>query len=118
MTQEQAIILAFKIAVITGFLSLVGWVVVYTRLAKWWKNAIGRTLVVKTLLIAALLVPTALSLFLRFNRLTSYVAGWVDVSLIGLITPVMIWRSVVWIKESRTDKPGPEGVGDKKGDGP
>jgi hypothetical protein len=113
VSQQQAIILAFKIAVIAGFLSLVGWVVVYTRLAKWWKNSIGRTLVAKTLLLAALLVPTALSLFFKFNRLTSYVAGWVDVSLIGLISPVMIWRSVVWIKESRKDKPGPEGVGDE-----
>lgn len=106
--------LGLKVGVIAGFISLVGWVAVYTRLAKWWHNAIGRTLVVKTLLIAALLVPTGLSLFLHFNRLTSYVAGWVDVALIGLITPVMIWRTVVWVKESRKDKPGPQGVGDEK----
>jgi hypothetical protein len=87
---------------------------VYTRLAKWWHNAIGRTLVVKTLLIAGLFVPTGLSLFFHFNRLTSFVAGWVDVTLIGAVTPVMIWRTVVWLKEAHTGKPGPEGIGDEE----
>ncbi len=104
MSQDQWIILMGKIACIAGFLSLVGWVAVYTRLAKWWKNPIGRTLVVKTLLIAGLLVPTTLSLFFHFNRHSSLVAAWVDVVLIGAIAPVMIWRTIVWIKVSRMRK--------------
>jgi hypothetical protein len=117
VSQEAWIILGLKIAVIVGFISLAGWIAIYSALAPWWKNAIGRTLVAKTALIAALLVPTGLSLFLRFNRLTSYVAGWVDVALIGLISPVMIWRSLVFWKihkmgnesaaEAETQTPNP-----------
>jgi len=103
MDQADWIILCLKVGVIAGFVSLIAWIVVYTRLAAWWRNAIGRTLVVKTALIAGLLVPTGLSLFFTFNRLTSYIAGWVDVALIGLITPVMIWRITVWVKESRKE---------------
>jgi hypothetical protein len=98
VTQAQWITLALKVACICGFVSLTGWVALYTAYTPWWRNQIGRTLAAKTLLIAALLVPTTLSLFLHFNRLTSLVAGWIDVALIGLITPVMIWRILVWRK--------------------
>ena len=98
MTQAQWIILAFKVVTIAGFCSLTGWVVLYTRYAKWWRNEIGRTLVIKTLLVALLLIPTALSLFVHFSRAAAYAARWADVALIGLITPVMIWRSTVWYK--------------------
>lgn len=96
MSQDQWIILALRVVVVAAFVSLVAWIVVYTRLAPWWKNPIGQTLVVKTTLIALLLVPSALSLFFHFNRLTSHLAAWIDVGLIGLITPVMWWRIHVW----------------------
>lgn len=101
MTQDQWIVLALKVVVVSAFMSLVAWIAIYTRLAAWWRNPVGRTLVAKTALIALLLVPSALSLFFQFNRLTSHVAAWVDVGLIGLITPVMIWRSAVWIRLHR-----------------
>jgi hypothetical protein len=114
VSQEAWIVLFLKIGIISGFLSLVGWVLVYSRLAAWWHNAIGRTLVVKSMLLAGLLVPSGLSLFFHFNRLTSLVAGWVDVALIGLISPAMWWRTAVWVKESRKHIPGPQGVGDEE----
>jgi len=104
MTQQQWLILAFRAVTISGFVSLVTWIVVYTKLAPWWRNPVGRTLVAKTTLIAALLVPTALSLFLNLNRLDSIVIGWVDVALLGLVTPVMAWRTAVWIKLHRADQ--------------
>jgi len=98
MSQSDWIVLALKIVCISGFVSLTGWLAQYHVYTKggWRRNVIGRTLVAKTALIACLLVPTTLSLFFQFNRLTSYVAGWVDVALIGLITPVMFWRAAVW----------------------
>lgn len=108
MSQEQAIILLFKIGAIAGFASIITWVAVYTRLAKWWRNPIGRTLVAKSLLLAGLLVPTIMSLFFHFNRLTSYVAGWVDVALICAIAPVMAWRTVVWLKVGKERLESPE----------
>jgi hypothetical protein len=104
MTQDQWQILAFKIALIAGFCSLVGWIVLYSLLADWLHNPIGRTLVSKTALIAALFIPTSLSLFFNLNRLDSRVTGWIDVALIGLVTPVMLWRSVVWWHLHRAGK--------------
>lgn len=95
MTQLHLIVLLLKVFLIAGFVSLLAWVVVYTRLAKWWQNAVGRTLVIETLLLAGLFIPTLLGFFFDMNQ---YVIGWLDVVLIGLVTPVMTWRSVVWIR--------------------
>ena len=106
MTQEQWLILALRVASIAAVVSLVGWIAVYTRVAAWWRNPVGQTLVIKTALIALLLIPTILSLFFHLSRLTSIVAGWVDAALIGLITPVMIWRSVVWLQIHRAGTTG------------
>jgi hypothetical protein len=103
VTQEQAIALALKIALVAGFVSLAAWVAVYHGLTRggWRRSPIGRTLVVESLLIAALFVPTALSLFFQLNRSDSRIAGWADVALIGLVTPVMIWRIAVWVRLGR-----------------
>lgn len=104
MSQDQLIALLLKIALISGFVSLVAWIAVYTRLARWWRNPLGRTLVVKSALIAGLFVPTTLSLFFNLNRLDSRIAAWADVVLIGAVAPVMIWRTVVWVKLARAGR--------------
>jgi hypothetical protein len=100
MTQDQAIVLLLKIGLIAGFASLVAWVALYHILTRggWRKNPIGRTLVVKSLLIAGLFVPQILSLFFHMNRFDSHVAAWADVTLIGAVTPVMLWRAAVFLK--------------------
>ena len=104
MSQAQWLVLALKIALISGFVSLVGWVVLYSILADWPHSAIGRTLVAKTALIAGLFVPSTLSLFFHLSRLDSWVAGWVDMALIGLVTPVMCWRCRVWLRLHRAGR--------------
>jgi hypothetical protein len=101
VTQAQWLILCMKVALIAGFVALAGWVVLYSVLADWWRNPIGRTLVAKTTLIALLFIPTVLSLFFRLSRLDSWVAGWVDVGLIALVAPTMVWRCLVWLKLHR-----------------
>jgi len=106
VTQDDWLVLALKIALISGFCSLAAWIAVYSALAAWWTNAIGRTLVTKTVLIALLFVPTTLSLFFNLNRLDSLIVGWIDAGLIALVSPVMWWRSAVWVKESRKGRSG------------
>jgi hypothetical protein len=101
MTQADWIILFLKIGVVSGFISIVTWIWIYGRLVRWKFESIGWTLVAKSALLAGLLLVTALSLFFHFNRTTSYVAGWVDVALILLVSPVMFWRSAVWLRRSR-----------------
>lgn len=104
MTQASWLILTLKVALISGFISLTGWVILYSFVADWFRNPVGRTLVAKTALIAGLFIPTTLSLFFHLNRLDSYIAGWVDAGLIGLVSPVMWWRSIVWLRLHRAGK--------------
>lgn len=113
MSQDSWILLLLKIGLITGAVSLVAWVVVYTWLTKGaaWRNPIGQTLIAKTLLIAGLFVPQILSLFFSLNRLDSHIAAWTDVALIGLVTPVMCWRSLVWVRLSHRDRAGTDDAG-------
>ena len=111
MSQAQWLVLALKAALIAGFVSLAGWVILYSLLASWWTSPIGRTLVAKTTLIALLFIPTTLGLFFHMNRLDSWVAGWVEVGLIGLVTPVMCWRSLVWWRLHRAGKLPRDGSG-------
>ena len=98
MTQTQAIILCLKIGLVAGFASITVWVAVYSRLARWWSHPLGRTLVIEALLIAGLFVPQILSLFFQLNRFDSRIAAWADVALIGLVTPVMAWRTLVFVR--------------------
>ena len=101
---NEWIIVLLRIGLIAAFTSLVAWIGVYTWLAPWWRNPIGRTLVAKTSLIALLLIPSILSIFFNLNRFTSTVAAWFDVALINLIAPVMVWRIVVWLRLHRMRK--------------
>jgi hypothetical protein len=95
---------ALRIVLVTGLVSLFAWVGVYTKLAPWWRNVIGRTMVIETILIGLVFIPSTLSAFFNFNRLDSRIAGWVDVGLIGLVTPVMIWRVILWLRMAKKDK--------------
>jgi hypothetical protein len=100
MTQEQAIILCLKIGLVSGGIVLLAWVAVYTRLTRGaaWANPIGLSLIIEALLIAGLFVPQILSLFFQLTRLDSRIAAWTDVALIGLVTPVMLQRVVVFLR--------------------
>jgi hypothetical protein len=95
-----------KVGLITGFISLVLWVQVYTKLTKGgaWRNPLGLTFIIKSLLLAALFMVVALSTFVNLGPRTSQIVGWVDAVLIGSVTPVMLWRTVVFLRLDRTGK--------------
>lgn len=98
MTQDQLLILLLRIVLISGALSVTAFVAIYWRLAPWWRDPIGRTIVIKDILLALLLVPSILSLFFHFSRVSSRIAAWTDLALFAAMTPVMIWRCVIWIR--------------------
>jgi hypothetical protein len=103
MTQDQVIILMLRIVLIAGVASILLFIGQYTRLAPWWREAVGRTIVIKDMLLVLVFIPTLLSLFFDLNRLTSHVVAWLDVVLLGLVTPTMLWRVWVWEKIHRRD---------------
>lgn len=96
MSQEQLLVLLLKIVLVADVAALAVFVAVYTKLAPWWRSPIGRTLVIKDVLLVLAFTPTILSLFFRFSRLTSLAAAWVDVGLFALIAAVVAWRTVIW----------------------
>ena len=95
------IVFCGKAALISGFCSIVTWIVVYSRLAAWWRNPVGRALVTAKLLVAALF---ALSILSSVFHLTGLFVEWLTVALIGAMTPVMLWRTAVWLRLDRAGR--------------
>ena len=98
MSQDDALIWLFKIVLIADVVSVAWFIALYWRLSRgaMWRNEIGRTIAVKDILLILALIPSILSLFFKFSRLTSHVAAWFDVAVFGLIAVAMCWRSRVW----------------------
>lgn len=101
MTQDQWIAVAFKVTLIADVASVLVFIGTYSVLAAWWRDTIGKTIVIKDILLVLLLIPSLMSLFFRFNRLSSHIAAWVDVGLFTLMAGVMAWRCVVWVRIHR-----------------
>lgn len=95
------IVVAEKVALAAGLVSVAAWIAVYTVTARWWRDPIGRTLVALAVLLAGLCVHPALRVFFGLG---GSAATWADVALTGLVTPVMAWRIVVWVRLSRAGR--------------
>jgi hypothetical protein len=104
MTQDAAIVLAFKVVEVASLVTIVAFVAYYSRLASWWSNPIGRTIVIKDIALILVLVPSILSIFFSFNRLTSHIAAWFDIASFGTIPVIMCWRIIVWRQIHRAGK--------------
>ena len=96
MTQVQWMLLLLRIALVADAVTIFAFGVDYTRLARWYKDPIGRTIMIQEILLLIIMVPTALSLFFQFSRLNSDVSAWIDIAAFGLLAPVMAWRIVVF----------------------
>jgi hypothetical protein len=94
------LLLLDKVFICTSLAGSLAWIADYSR-RKWWRNPVGRTLMAKTVIIAALLSLSALQLFFNLNRYDSIAVAWLGVALLGLIGPVMVWRMAVFHRVSR-----------------
>lgn len=111
MTQDAAIILAFKVVEVASVVTIAVFVVCYSRWANWFRNPIGRTIVLKDIALILVLLPSILSIFFQFNRLTSHIAAWFDVGSLALVPAVMVWRTLVFWKIHQAGKAGKQGGG-------
>lgn len=98
MTQMQWIILCFKVIDVAALVTIAAFVAYYTKLAPWYRNVIGRTIVLKDIALILVLIPSVLSLFMHFGRTTSLVVGWYDVTSFAMVPVIMVWRIAVWHK--------------------
>jgi hypothetical protein len=98
MSQDQVIILAFKVVEVASVVTIAAFVACYTwwTRGKCWTDPIGRTIVAKDVALILVLVPSLLSIFFRFNRLTSHIVAWFDVASFAMVPVLMAWRLVVW----------------------
>lgn len=98
MTQDQWVVLAFRVVLIAAEAGAVLFAGVYTFLARWHKNPVGKSVVIVDALLGAGLLPSILSLFLQFNRLTSRVSAWLDVAIFGIMAAGLLHRAALWPK--------------------
>lgn len=98
MTQDQLILLVSKGVLLADLTSIIVFIATYTKLAPWWSSQIGRTIVIKDILLVLILIPSILSLFFSFNRFTSHIAAWINIVLLAALVPIMLWRTQVWVK--------------------
>lgn len=107
MTQDQLLLLLFKVSTVSVELATLAFILTYTKLAPWWRSIIGRTIVWKDIALLLAFIPTTLSLFLQFSRLSSRIAAWIDIADFFVIAGIMLWRIRIWI---RTHKEGTSGI--------
>jgi hypothetical protein len=104
VTQDQAVVLCFKIVEIASVVTIGAFVACYSLWAKWRSNAIGRTIVYKDIAIILVLLPSILSIFVGFSRLTSHIAAWFDIGSFALVPAIMCWRIAVFWKIHKAAK--------------
>lgn len=110
MTQEPVITWCFKGVEIASVVTIAAFITCYSRWAKWYQNPIGRTIVFKDIALILVLIPSILSIFFRFNRLTSNIAAWYDIGSFALVPVIMVWRIGVFYRihkngSGRTERP-------------
>lgn len=98
MSQDGLLLLLLKVVLLAGAASTTAFIARYHQMTRGavWHDELGKTIVIKDILLVLMLLPTILSLFFSFSRLTSHIAAWTDIVLFGLLTPVMLWRLAVW----------------------
>ena len=106
-------LLLLKVALLADIVTICVFVADYSRLAPWWQHPVGRTIVVKDIFLLFVVALTTLSVFFRFSRLTSQVAGWLQIVGLAAMAVTMLWR--VWVFES-IHRRRPAGR-DERGDG-
>lgn len=114
MTSPHLLLLLTKIMLIADMTAIIAFVADYSRLAPWWRNPVGRTIVIKDLFLLGVICLVVLSVFFRFSRLTSQVASWMQIILLGAMAVAMLWRIVVFERIHRNG-PRPRDSDDRQG---
>ena len=115
MSQDTAILLAFKVVEVASVVTIAAFVGCYSRWTrgKCWTNPIGQTIVAKDVALLLILIPSILSIFFQFNRLTSHIAAWFDVAAFGAVPVIMCWRILAWRRIHLAGQLEQEGAGDR-----
>jgi hypothetical protein len=104
VTSPALLILLTKIALIADMVAIAAFICDYSRLAPWWKNPVGRTIVLKDLFLLGVISLIVASVFFQFSRFTSEVASWIQIALLGGMAVAMLWRILVFERIHRNGR--------------
>lgn len=83
------------VSVATLVLSLV-FIVQYTVYSPWWRDQVGRTIVIEAAgIFLAVLFPTVEE-FVTPTRTEQEVISWVSIGTVACIAVTLLWRIIVW----------------------
>jgi hypothetical protein len=105
---DPVMLLMLKIVLVAAAAAIAIFVADYSRLTKfgWARNPLGRTIVIKDLFLFGELLLVVASVFFQFSRLTSHVAGWIQIGLLGAMALEMLRRTVMFERIHRQRKRG------------
>ena len=92
-------VIAYRVVLVADLAAIYSYVGIYTLLQPWWKSKIGRSIVLKDLVLSVPMLVIAGSLFFSFGRLGSKVASGLDLGALAAIAAILFARSEVWIAE-------------------
>lgn len=90
MADNSTILEISRIAITEDVVFILAFLIQYTTLAKWWRHAIGATLVVKDILLLLALGADGMMLF--WPGMPPSWAPWLTLTLVSLIGPIIGWR--------------------------
>lgn len=86
-------------------------IVLYTVLAPWWRNPVGRSIVGFDAALTLTLLPTALHDLLGLN-LAHPVFAWYDLASLWAVAGVTVWRTVVMVRVQLAGRREPDAGSD------
>lgn len=101
-------ILLLQIGVPLALAGTIAWLADYSR-TRWWRHVVGRNLTIKTLIIFALLIISAIDVFAPPSYRLELILAWCEVGLVWLIGPVLFWRLVIFRRLANSARHCPNG---------
>jgi hypothetical protein len=105
MIQAQLVADLTDDAVVAAFAGALFFIVTYTLLARWWRHAIGTTLVMLDAGLVLTLAPSVLHRWFGLNVGSSLTFSWYFFGSVCLVGAGVWWRSLVMIRANWAGRP-------------
>jgi hypothetical protein len=94
----------FKWSESISFVVIIAFIIQYTLQAKWWRNPLGRSIVLESVAILLVLFPETLHFYLHISTATSTGFAWYSLVSFSMIPVIMLSRMVSFERLRRSFK--------------
>lgn len=84
--------------VVITFCASVGFIVLYTLVARWWRSALGRNLVAFDSALSLTLLPAVLHHAFGVSSALSEPFAWFTLAAFAAVPCVIVWRAVILLR--------------------